>query len=105
MHAFLEILQIAFCMKDPYETDEYNSVTAFKTDEELVRSTANVLDISEENVVENAGDSYSHYFATRDGEGNIVSERTLSHTARAAIRERFKTHLADPTKRDYILIA
>lgn len=105
MNVILELLQIAFCIKDPYEIDEYDAVTAFKTDETLVRATANVLDISEENVVQNAGDSYSRYFATRDGEGNILTERTLSPTARAAIRERFKVALDNPSDRDYLLIA
>jgi len=110
MNAFLEILQIAFCIKDPYEIDEYNAVTAFKTDEELVGATAKLLDISEENVVQNAGDSYSRYFATRDGEGNILSERTLTPTARAAIRERFKVAMDNnpsdtPSERDYLLQA
>ena len=105
MNAFLEILQIAFCIKDPFEIDEYNAVTAFKTDEELVGATAKLLDISEEKVVQNAGDSYSRYFATRDGEGNILSERKLTPTARATIRERFKVAIDNPSERDYLFTA
>lgn len=117
MNAFFEILQIAVGI-DPY-TDELTG------DERLVADLADLLDISEENVVENAGDSYSHYYMTYDGDrkekndsfwcrifphnggGKVRTERTLSYTARAAIRERLRFHQAnpDPSDRDYLIIA
>ena len=113
MNAILEILQICFCIKDPY-TDELTG------DEKLVADLANLLDISEKDVVETAGDSYSRYFATYKpaqsddsfwsrifphGRGEILTERTLTYTARAAIRQRLEDAQANPSNRDYLFTA
>ncbi len=114
MNAFLEILQIAVGV-DPYT----NELTG---DEKLVADLADLLEISEEDVVESAGDSYSQYYATYDrcekndsfwgrifphSHGKVLTERTLSYTARAAIRKRLKFHQVnpDPSDRDYLIIA
>lgn len=97
MNAFFEILKVVVGI----HADELTG------DEKLVADVADLLDISEENVVENAGDSYSHYYMTCDGEGKVLTERTLSYTARAAIRKRLRFHQAnpDPSDRDYLIIA
>lgn len=112
MNEILKLLQIAFCIKDPY-IDELTG------DEKLVAELANLLDISEKDVVEDAGDSYSRYFATYkpaqsdgsfwsrifpNGQGELLTERTLTPTARAAIRQRLEDAHANPS-RDYLFIA
>lgn len=113
MNEILKLLQIAFCIKDPY----LNELTG---DEKLVAELANLLDISEKDVVEDAGDSYSRYFATYkpaqaddsfwsrifpNGQGEILTERTLTYAARANIRARHQAYIDNPSNRDYLFIA
>lgn len=77
-------------------TRVYDGPTLFDSDEELVKAAAAWLEVSEEDIVESAGDSYSRYFRTYDSEGNTASEYTLTYTARSAIRGRLKAYSHNP---------
>ena len=82
-----ETLQRILLFPD-HKPAKYIPPIQYKNDDNLIREAALALDVSEEDIVENAGDSYNRYFATLIDD--TASEFTLTHTARHAIRERLR---------------